>query len=188
MRASGESVIDFAIRTVQESLTEEEKLVLEDERNPVSPNVVRMNDDEVAVAHCVAERRNSLNFGDKNFPGEPAQRLIQHKAAALAEMAVAKHYNVYWTGCGKGTEGRGDVGGKWEVRSILSPRHGLIVREDDPERPHILVFVAEPLCTLIGWARPKEVRRQEFFHENSPQGDTPFWLMPQSALTTIGES
>lgn len=146
---------------------------------------VLMNADEVFVAHLVGERRNALNYGDKNFPDSAGKRLLQHKSAALAEMAVAKHYNLYWSGLGKGTEGRGDVGGKWEVRSITQAHHGLIVRESDPARPHLLVLVEEPRCSLIGWLWPEQARILRYYKADSPQGETPFWLVPQADLIPL---
>lgn len=146
---------------------------------------VRLNADEAFIADCLAERRNALNNGDKNFPDLVGKRLLQHRAACRSEIAIAKHYGRYWTGCGKGVEGHGDVGGRWEVRAILSPDHGLIVREGDEERPHILVYVDGDVCQILGWAWASEVRQDQFFRPNSPQGDTPFWLMPQAHLRQV---
>lgn len=178
--------VDWLVEVLRDTIPswEKERSGLHEE--PVVSVSVRMNDDEIAVAHLIADRRNSLNFGDKNFPDKLGSRLLQHRAAALAEMAVAKQYDRYWTGCGKGTEGLGDVGGKWEVRSIRTQSHGLIVRAADPERPHILVFVEEPVCTLLGWMWPKEARQDRYHRSSSPQGESAFWLVPQSDLHPIG--
>ena len=144
---------------------------------------VPMNADEVAVADLVGDRREALNFGDRvALQRKPGESLAQHRANALAEQSVAKFYGLYWTGLGKGSDGRADVGGKLEVRSVRVEHHGLIARTPDPHRPHILVYVASPDCYLHGWLFPDEVRIERNLHRNSPKGPSAFWVAKRDDL------
>ena len=135
----------------------------------VAPAAARYNyrptDDEAAIAETVAKRRNTLNRNQTNIPGgetaNKEERYKQHYYAVLAEIAVARIFNKSWTGCGKGSDGLPDVGGKIEVRSIDSRSKNLLVRKKDADRPMALVLVSENRnCEVLGWEYASIVREK----------------------------
>lgn len=123
------------------------------------------NEDEAAVSGFMAKRRTSLS--NRLAPWErttPREREAQQYAACLAEISVCRISNLCWTGLGKGSDGLIDVGNRYEVRSITDPRHGLLVRSKDfdkPPLPFVLVHVDTETrtCRLLGWRFPSAVRR-----------------------------
>jgi hypothetical protein len=135
----------------------------------VAPAAARYNyrptDDEAAIAETIAKRRNTLNRNQTNIPGgetaNKEERYKQHYRAVLAEIAVARIFNQSWTGCGKGSDGLPDVGGKIEVRSIDSRSKNLLVRKKDADRPMALVLVSENRnCEVLGWEYASIVREK----------------------------
>lgn len=148
------------------------------------------NEDEAHAAMAVAKRRNELNRGQSNLPGgetaSKEDRQIQHYIACLAEIAVARLSNLYWTGCGKGADGLRDVGGIYEVRSITDRSHGLLVRQRDLEGnpPFVLVFVhaVNRRCEILGWYPAQDVRRDG--REIDSNTTKPFWVLSQDRLYT----
>ncbi len=153
--------------------------------------IYRPNDDEAAVALLIAKRRNSLNGGGSNLPQEkatPEERLLQHYRGALAEISVARLFNLCWTGCGKGATGLHDVGGWLEVRSIKDPTRCLLAHFADRNTdPAVLVYVEDSTrkCALLGWTYFGVVKREG--EELAPGTDKRCWILPQSKLLPISE-
>jgi hypothetical protein len=135
-------------------------------------------------------KKITLGLGDfhktpeGNRPQGPEMEAINYRAC-VAEIAVARTLNLYWTGSEKR---RRDVGGILEVRSIVDPGHGLVARANDtPEAPVVLVLVHPELlhCDLLGWqtfdyakrlGRPKDLETQ-----------WPCWILAQHFLEPIEE-
>ena len=158
----------------------------------VSRYTYHPNDDEAAVAGLIAKRRNTLNFGGSNLPGgETAtvlDRYVQHYRAALAEVTVARIFNLCWTGCGKGSDGAFDVGSWLEVRSVAQETHGLLVRSKDlakgEETPYVLVLVTnDRMCRCVGWSTVRHVKAAGWLKD--PQSDSPCWILPAAKLSPM---
>jgi hypothetical protein len=152
--------------------------------------VYRPNDDEAAAAFLVAKRRNTLNNGASNLPNgeqvDAATREWQHYAACLAEIAVARVLNRCWSGCGKGTLERHDVGNCYEVRSITDRSRGLLVRaKDDGNTIFILVFVDVETrnCEILGWEIGQRIRQKGRMLD--PTSPKPCWVLPAADLIPI---
>jgi len=145
-----------------------------------------MNPDEIAVAELIARRRIETAGGRKQrFGATPEERFAQDRAAALAEIAVARFFNLWWSGLAKGSEGRPDVGDILEVRFISTEEKGLLINpEDRGERPFVLVLVNEHRCTLLGWLFAHEGRRPEFEHPSKREG-TVFHAVPRERLRPL---
>lgn len=79
---------------------------------------------------------------------------------ALAEMAVARYFGVFWSG----TVGRIDLPdvGRIQVRSKKLDGDRLVIRPDDSdEQVFVSVLVRTPVFRLCGWLRAGEAKRQE---------------------------
>lgn len=147
----------------------------------------RPNDDEACAAAAVARRRNGTAHRPHRIPDAPDKTADDiarlHYQGALAEIAVARMLNRYWTGCGKGAHGVLDVGGSVDVRSIAVPHRGLVARDTDPDDvPCVLVHVDRDtrVCTALGWAFYRDVKRN-----GEPHGEDPArrcWILSGRSL------
>jgi hypothetical protein len=156
----------------------------------------RPNDDEAAVAFTIAKRRNQLNGGGSNLPGGEratiGERLLQHYAAALSEIATSRMTGLCWTGCGKGAEGLRDVGDLIEVRSVRSPELGLLVRRPKPGKledigvPYVLIHVGEDRwCAPLGWEYWDVVL--DMGRVQGERTDHPCWILEPERLRPFDE-
>lgn len=87
---------------------------------------------------------------------------------AIAELALAKHLNVFWAG----TVGRIDLPdvGRLQVRSKTQDGDRLVViASDDDTSIFVSVLVGLPVCRIDGWMMAKEAKRKE-------------WLLPREGL------
>lgn len=151
----------------------------------------RPNDDEARLAWLLAEIRNSKNASQTNLPGgetaTPAERKLQHYAAALAEKSVARLTNLDWSGVGKGARGLIDVGNLLEVRSITDRNKNLLIRRKDVTKdtfPFVLVHVSTQsrVCTLLGWAFVTDILERGWILDRNSQN--PAYILNQSNLRT----
>jgi hypothetical protein len=123
------------------------------------------NNDEAAVAMCVADIRNRNNGGQTNLVKENQtsdQNRMTNYRGVLAEIAVSRMLNLCWTGCGKGATGLKDVGNLFEVRSIAEIALGLLCRSRDLDSdPFVLVHVDQDRsCQALGWEFAEHVKAQ----------------------------
>ena len=148
--------------------------------------VVELNSDELTAGAAVGARRHisALHRPDKNFPDDDNLRWQTHIEGALSEIAVAKYLNRYWTGCG--LQSRFDVGVEGlQVRSILNPSYGLVLRESDAyEDAYLLVHAQAPRYTLLGWLRGSEGKCDYWLRSNE-RADKPFWIVPVQGLRPV---
>ena len=82
-----------------------------------------------------------------------------------AEMAVAKHFNLHWSGAvhKNFTLLGGDVGNCLEVRSTHWPNGKLRIDEKDKdERPFVLVRGTMPTFSLSGWCFAYEAKEEKY--------------------------
>lgn len=105
---------------------------------------------------------------------------------AAAEMAVAKHYDIYWSGSVNSFE-KPDLP-RLHVRSVDGSHKCLIVREadrkHDPSEYFVLVQGRCPDYEIVGAIRCGEVFRDEWVKNPATDfGDLkPAWFVPRSAL------
>jgi len=119
-----------------------------------------------------------------NRPQGEDMEAINYRAC-LAEIAVARSLNLYWTGS---TNRSKDVGGLLEVRSIAVPGHRLVARANDTDAtPAVLVLVDVPRleCDLLGWQTFGYAKR----YGMPKDMDTawPCWMLPQHMLEPMAE-
>jgi hypothetical protein len=124
-------------------------------------------------ARWVAENRNGLNRGNANSASyeENIERmqdnLVAETAGACAEMAVAKHLNLFWSGSFWGRDDHHlyadmpDIAPDIEVKRIRERNHNLIVKEKYAEK-NLLLVVAYPhpdaphIVDIIGGMRARK--------------------------------
>jgi hypothetical protein len=135
-------------------------------------------------------KKITLGLGDFHKTPEgnrpaPAEMEAINYRACLAEIAVARTLNLYWTGSEKR---RRDVGGILEVRSIADPDHGLVARANDTEEaPAVLVLVDVPKleCDLLGWQNFGHAKR--FGRPLDADTAWPCWILAQHFLEPMAE-
>lgn len=144
-------------------------------------------EDEDRLAYTLAYVRRSLNRGGSNCARETAsknEKLTQDYNAILAEIAVARVFNLCWTGCGKGSYGGKDVGGLLEVRSVIRRDRGLLANtKENEDSPAVMVLVENRLCTLLGWSFFGTIKAFGKVHnKDTPK---PFWILPISEMSEL---
>lgn len=110
-----------------------------------------------------------------------------HIEGALAELAVAKARNSYWTALARDPgELPGDVG-HVQVRSTKYRNGSLIVHPEDPDdAPFVLVVrYDEHTFHVIGWLYGKEAKQDEFWTDKNGNGRFAFFV-PQGRLKQVG--
>lgn len=144
---------------------------------------VTLNYSEMIQAGQIGVCRQAANVAKglkDRYGASPEDGWSLHITGALGEVAVAKAYNLFWHGT-LGQYGATDVGGLVEVRTCLKPSHSLILHPDDAdERPFVLVHVAAPVCTILGWTLGKRGKDQRFWRD--PGTGRPAFFVPRDAL------
>lgn len=103
---------------------------------------------------------------------------------AIAELALAKHFNLFWSG----TVGRVDLPdvGLLQVRSKIEMQHRLVVRrEDGDDEVFVSVLVDVPVCTLCGWMRGHDAKREEWLLPDPDKPDR--FFVPNAKLLPMAE-
>lgn len=96
--------------------------------------------------------------------------------AACAEIALAKHFGVFWSGLGE--LGAGDAG-EWEARWTrwLDTGKLTIYPKDPDNRRYVLIDGVAPTMRLIGWLYAGEAKAQQWWIE-----DSGYWQVPRAHL------
>jgi len=105
--------------------------------------------------------------------------------AACAEMALAKHLDVYWDGSVDTFKTKGDVG-VLEIRSARNKTDSLIVRpRDNPEAHYILMIGSAPTFRIAGGLKGVDAQQPEWLHPAGLDGKPEAWFVPQDALEPV---
>jgi hypothetical protein len=103
--------------------------------------------------------------------------------ACMGEMAVAKHFNLFWAGSVNNFSAV-DVGGLIEVRTRRQSWHQLILHPADKDHlPYVLVHADPPAFDLIGWAYGADGKQDKYWSD--PAGNRPAFFVPQADLRPI---
>jgi hypothetical protein len=146
--------------------------------------VVLTTDELLAAATVGMHRHLSCIRVGSAARYEDGTEWSHHIEGAAAEVAVAKHFNLWWSGLTPTTL-TGDVG-PYHVRHT-EEKESLIVRPRDFEKvanpKFIFVTGRNGTYLLIGWLDGKEARRPEWLR--NPHGYGEAWFVPRSALWPI---
>ena len=143
--------------------------------------LVRLTPDEVRLAcHHAADRySNAIARGAKPKINvdQPEDRAATDFLSSMAELAVAKGLNLYWSG----VQGIGvnDVG-PYEVRSTALANGRLVISEKDKDSQKIvLVTCNPPEFNVVGYINAKE-GKQNIYRFTNQRGWC--WMVPQDKL------
>lgn len=145
--------------------------------------LVRLTPDEIKVAcHHAADRYvNALARGAKSKVNvnQPEGRAATDFLSSMAEMAVSKGLNLYWSGvAGVGAK---DVGNQYEIRSTALTHGKLIVSEDDKDDQEIVLVICNPPeFKIVGCIYAREGKKDAYRFINPRRGWC--WMVPQEKL------
>lgn len=143
---------------------------------------IHLNEVEMIVAAQVGSMRRIASMKrqlNHNIHSEKSDWNMDIYGAA-AEMAVGKHFNIYW----KPTVNAGkapDVG-RFQVRATTHQNGHLLIREND-EKNEQFIFVTADQQTfkIIGWIWSDDAKKDKFWKPADHTGAGAWWV-PQSAL------
>jgi hypothetical protein len=96
----------------------------------------------------------------------------------LSEMALSKHWNLYWKG--KGNLREPDVGNHDCRSTPYGTGHLLLHKEDPDERRYYLLIGVNGRYEVAGWCYGMEGKLDEYW--KAPQRGRPCYMVPQTAL------
>jgi len=145
---------------------------------------VQLTKSEMYFAALVGVRRNIASFQVQSTNKVKNKDFGWHIdiEAACAEMAVAKHFNLYWDGS-VNTFKLPDVGG-FQVRHTQKLDGCLIVRPSDSDREmYLLIVGSSPVYFIVGWCYGHEAKQEQYVvgYNDMP----PAWFVPQEYLHDI---
>lgn len=134
----------------------------------------------------VARRLASLKRGKTNKVENKDFGWHTDIESACAEVAVAKHLNIFWDGS-INTFSLPDVG-EFQVKHTQHPKGRLIIRKDlDPDFHYILVTGTHPHYTLHGFLLGAEGMKDEYLENPNNTKDGEAFFVPRDALKAIDE-
>ena len=137
---------------------------------------------EILMAAEVGMRRKIISLDSPDTLKETNDNLRWQIdiEGACAELAVAKHLNLYWDGS-VNTFKKPDVG-EYQVRHTTRNNGRLIVRQKDADNEvYILVTGLAPVFNVVGWMVGGEAKADKY------KMDDYSWFVPQSELKSIAE-
>lgn len=147
--------------------------------------VVELSRDEMmwaAQGGCLRYIDAQLKRRQENFSHwDPWGRDI---LGCLAECAVAKYKNAYWTPCHDRPHGVADLGTDKQVRSSPNPRSPLtIYKTDKSDHSFLLVITQPPKFTLVGWMHGKDAKQPQYWKDTNV--NAPAFFVPQADLRPL---
>jgi len=146
--------------------------------------VVHLEKYELGMAANVGSHRQLsaiLKKSEPRFAEQfPGQLHDNHIRAAMAELAVAKHLNVYWGGHVDTYQTMPDVG-EYEVR--YSTRNDLKIKDNDHGRV-ISVTGVPPDFYIAGWYDADQAK-QDKYKKDFGNGGPPAYFIPHKSLHPI---
>lgn len=145
----------------------------------LSPNEMRM-----ACQHGVERYISALtrDARGKLTSGQPENRADVDLIGCMAEMALAKALNLYWSGV---EEINSPDVGQYEVRSTRRLDGNLIIRDrDKPNQKAVLVTCDPPVFNVIGFILVSKGKQDNWIYDD---GKGKCWIVPQAALERFDE-
>lgn len=146
---------------------------------------VKLSKYEVALGENAGIMRHNYvvnnNLKDPWMGPESTQRK-RHISGALGELAVAKYFNIFWSGT-VGELGKMDVG-LFQVRMAYKDSHRLIMHHSDKD-DDVFIFVTgqRDLFLLHGFTSGSYGKQRKYWQD--PGTGRPAFFVPQKALAPI---
>ena len=152
--------------------------------------VVELSEPEMLIGGLEAVIRRTKNVIKASQRASGAQHMygatdddVKELNSTWAEMAVARHFNLYWTGIIE--MNRIDVGDMIEVRSASRDTDSLILHDNDvDDLPYVLVLARPPRFKLVGWKLGRDGKQDKYWRVDGVRH--PAYFVPQSHLLSIG--
>lgn len=149
--------------------------------------IIQLNGFEIATGaingvlrQCRAIKQRLPN----SYAADQQQAWDYHIEGALAEMAVAKFLDLYWTGIGH-VRGQADVGQMHEVRHRTTDADLCVRPKDEPEREYWLVYGKYGRYEIKGYKRGSECKVDTYRQLSNKNGEQhTFYFVPASELQT----
>lgn len=147
---------------------------------------ITLTAEELRLAAMVEVARRVENLSQGRQPKYGAEHgWTTGVEGAAAEMALAKHLGVYWSGA-IGNLKAADVG-RLQVRSTARLDGCLILHPSDADDDvFILAVGVAPTFEFRGWLRAKDGKLPEFWRD--PNTGRPAFFVPQDKLRTMREN
>jgi hypothetical protein len=152
---------------------------------------IELSTEEIFEAGVVGLMRmtKALKRGNHTINGPDKNRLWHfHIEGSLGEMAVAKHFNHFWSSGDVNILDVGDI----EVRT--TPTSSLVIRDRDVElgkldKAFVHVVGRFGKYTIVGWILGHDgIKAAGEQRDPTNSGRAPAWFVPRSALNDIGVS
>jgi hypothetical protein len=154
-----------------------------------SSATIKLEPYEYQSASIVAVRRvcTSISKNSINSHGFKGHGWNENVEGACAEMAVAKHLDIYWSGS-NGTYKKADLSTNLEVRWTGLDGGSLIVRPgDNDDATFILVTGRCPTYSIRGFMKGKEAKNDRWLDYLGNPERPPAYVIPQHELNDINE-
>lgn len=143
---------------------------------------------EAAMAVEVAKLRRLASLKNGRTPSANGRKdgWTEDMEGACAELAVAKHFRIYWGGSVDTFKSEPDVG-HLEVRATSHPSGRLIIRHDDADDAKFVLAVGVcPTYRLVGWLFGREGKQDRWLTDPTGSGRARAFFVPQDDLRPLG--
>ena len=138
----------------------------------------------MALLHGATRRLSALYRGRNDVEGlcPEADRWDLDIESAMAEMAVAKAFNLYW----RGVSGVAAIDvGEYQVRSTYHQDGCLRLTDHDrDEEKFVLVVTDCPNFRIVGWIKAGDGKKPKYFLKKRPDRPPVYWV-PQKDLLPL---
>jgi hypothetical protein len=136
----------------------------------------------LAAAVEVERRSQNIEHGRSTRYGAPIDSWTPGIEGAIAEMALAKLLNVFWSGAVGDLRARD--AGRLQVRSTSRPDGCLILHDEDADDDiFVLAIGVAPTFKFCGWITGRSGKDKRYWRD--PAGGRPAYFVPQSALQPV---
>ncbi len=145
---------------------------------------VQLTWSEIQLGALVGATRHLLRLRDgaqnRYTNGAPLNGWQIHVEGALGEMAVAKAFDLFWSG-DVGQPGRGDIGNSLEVRTTATLDGHLILHPSDPDDSiYWLVVGKNGAYTIVGWIQGIDGKQEWYWRTRGVRH--PAYFVPSESL------
>lgn len=129
---------------------------------------IRLDENQLRLAALVASSRHAQDVARayKEAHGATGNSLDSGYVGCVGEIAVAKHYNLFWDGA-LGKLNAPDVG-ILQVRASALPNPSLLLHPKDKDKePFISARVRGRDVDLLGWVYAFEGKKEEFWRTST---------------------
>jgi len=147
--------------------------------------MIKLTATEISLGAHIGVRRNieSVLSGRGDTVGNADDTWSSNIDGALAEVAVAKHLNL-WLDPNLGKFGDADVG-EWHIRATKYKKGHLHLKPQDKSGKYLLVIGTFDTWRIAGWIDAEQARQEKYFRVMKKERPTPCYWIPQDDLNPL---